>query len=143
MSSRSTSLNARSASSASHQSPTFARRSGDHPFTLTHTHSQTPPPPPPPPRATQGQGVMPDGTVRFSCKGEPVFHFMGTSTFSEFTVLPEISVAKVSPHYQCRHGNCCVCVCDRLTIKLLWTKSVSWDVESPLVNPSPPLSCNC
>lgn len=49
-------------------------------------------------RATQGQGVMPDGTARFCCKGQTVYHFMGTSTFSEYTVLPEISVAKVDPN---------------------------------------------
>lgn len=47
-------------------------------------------------RVTQGKGVMPDGTSRFSCKGKPVYHFMGTSTFSEYTVVAEISVAKVS-----------------------------------------------
>lgn len=47
-------------------------------------------------RATQGKGLMPDGTSRFTCKGKTVFHFMGTSTFSEYTVLPEISVAKIS-----------------------------------------------
>jgi len=46
-------------------------------------------------RVTQGQGVMPDGTSRFSANGKDVLHFMGTSTFSEYTVLPEISVAKV------------------------------------------------
>ena len=50
-------------------------------------------------RATQGKGVMPDGTSRFSCEGAapgtPVFHYMGCSTFSNFTVLPEIAVAKV------------------------------------------------
>jgi S-(hydroxymethyl)glutathione dehydrogenase / alcohol dehydrogenase len=48
-------------------------------------------------RATQGQGVMPDGSSRFSKNGKPIYHFMGTSTFSEYTVLPEISVAKISP----------------------------------------------
>jgi S-(hydroxymethyl)glutathione dehydrogenase/alcohol dehydrogenase len=47
-------------------------------------------------RVTQGQGVMPDGTSRFSIKGKKVLHFMGTSTFSEYTVLPEISVAVVN-----------------------------------------------
>uniref|UniRef100_A0A6M2DJR6 S-(hydroxymethyl)glutathione dehydrogenase n=1 Tax=Xenopsylla cheopis TaxID=163159 RepID=A0A6M2DJR6_XENCH len=47
-------------------------------------------------RATQGQGLMPDGTTRFSCKGKEVFHFMGTSTFSEYTVVADISLAKVS-----------------------------------------------
>ncbi len=48
-------------------------------------------------RATQGKGVMPDGSSRFSCEGEPVFHYMGTSTFSNFTVLPEIALAKIRP----------------------------------------------
>ncbi len=47
-------------------------------------------------RATQGKGLMPDGTSRFSYKGETIFHYMGTSTFSEYTVLPEISVAKIA-----------------------------------------------
>src|SRR5690606_19542631 len=47
-------------------------------------------------RATQGRGVMPDGTSRFSKDGKTILHFMGTSTFSEYTVLPEISVAKIS-----------------------------------------------
>lgn len=46
-------------------------------------------------RATQGQGVMPDGTSRFSYEGRMVHHYMGTSTFSNFTVLPEIAVAKI------------------------------------------------
>jgi S-(hydroxymethyl)glutathione dehydrogenase/alcohol dehydrogenase len=46
-------------------------------------------------RATQGRGVMPDGTSRFSCNGAPVMHYMGTSTFANFTVLPEIAVAKI------------------------------------------------
>src|ERR1700738_2204170 len=46
-------------------------------------------------RATQGKGLMPDGTTRFSYKGKPIFHYMGCSTFSNFTVLPEIAVAKI------------------------------------------------
>src|SRR6201997_5509439 len=46
-------------------------------------------------RATQGKGLMPDGTTRFSFKGQPIFHYMGCSTFSNFTVLPEIAVAKI------------------------------------------------
>ncbi|SDR60638.1 S-(hydroxymethyl)glutathione dehydrogenase / alcohol dehydrogenase [Rhizobiales bacterium GAS113] len=46
-------------------------------------------------RATQGKGVMPDGTSRFRCDGEPVLHYMGCSTFANFTVLPEIALAKV------------------------------------------------
>ena len=47
-------------------------------------------------RATQGKGLMPDGTSRFSKDGDPIYHYMGCSTFSEFTVLPEISLAKVN-----------------------------------------------
>ena len=47
-------------------------------------------------RVTQGQGLMPDGTSRFSLNGKPIHHYMGTSTFSEYTVLPEIAVAKVN-----------------------------------------------
>ncbi len=46
-------------------------------------------------RETQGRGVMPDGTSRFSLGGEPILHYMGTSTFSNFTVLPEIAVARI------------------------------------------------
>src|SRR5213082_177861 len=46
-------------------------------------------------RATQGKGLMPDGTSRFSYKGETIFHYMGCSTFANHTVLPEIAVAKV------------------------------------------------
>ncbi|WP_426687419.1 S-(hydroxymethyl)glutathione dehydrogenase/class III alcohol dehydrogenase [Rhodanobacter ginsengiterrae] len=47
-------------------------------------------------RVTQGQGLMPDGTSRFSLNGKPLLHYMGTSTFSEYTVLPEISLAKIN-----------------------------------------------
>lgn len=46
-------------------------------------------------RATQGKGLMPDGTSRFSYQGQPVYHYMGCSTFSEYTVLPEVSVAVI------------------------------------------------
>lgn len=46
-------------------------------------------------RATQGKGLMPDGTTRFSYRGQPIYHYMGTSTFSEYTVVPEISLAKI------------------------------------------------
>ncbi|MEO6581737.1 MAG: alcohol dehydrogenase catalytic domain-containing protein, partial [Sphingomicrobium sp.] len=46
-------------------------------------------------RATQGKGVMPDGTSRFSYNGQTIYHYMGCSTFSNFTVLPEIAVAKI------------------------------------------------
>ncbi len=48
-------------------------------------------------RATQGQGLMPDGTSRFSIGGETILHYMGCSTFSNYTVLPEIALAKVRP----------------------------------------------
>ena len=48
-------------------------------------------------RLTQGKGVMPDGTSRFSIEGKTILHYMGTSTFSEYTVLPEIAVAKINP----------------------------------------------
>ncbi len=48
-------------------------------------------------RETQGRGLMPDGTTRFSCNGKEVFHYMGTSTFSEYSVVAEVSLAKISP----------------------------------------------
>jgi S-(hydroxymethyl)glutathione dehydrogenase / alcohol dehydrogenase len=48
-------------------------------------------------RLTQGKGVMPDGSSRFSLGAKPIFHYMGTSTFSEYTVLPEIALAKINP----------------------------------------------
>ncbi len=47
-------------------------------------------------RVTQGKGLMPDGSSRFSLGGKPLHHYMGTSTFSEYTVLPEIAVAKIN-----------------------------------------------
>jgi len=50
-------------------------------------------------RDTQGKGLMPDGTTRFHSNGKPIYHYMGTSTFSQFTVLPEISVAKVESDF--------------------------------------------
>jgi S-(hydroxymethyl)glutathione dehydrogenase / alcohol dehydrogenase len=46
-------------------------------------------------RSTQGKGLMPDGSRRFTCKGKELAHFMGTSTFSQYTVLPEISLCKI------------------------------------------------
>lgn len=46
-------------------------------------------------RGTQGKGLMPDGTSRFSKDGKPIFHYMGTSTFAEYTVVPEIALAKI------------------------------------------------
>ena len=48
-------------------------------------------------RETQGKGLMPDGTTRFYKEGQPIYHYMGCSTFSEYTVLPEISLAKINP----------------------------------------------
>jgi S-(hydroxymethyl)glutathione dehydrogenase/alcohol dehydrogenase len=48
-------------------------------------------------RETQGRGLMPDGTTRFSKDGKPIYHYMGTSTFAEYTVVAEISLAKISP----------------------------------------------
>ena len=48
-------------------------------------------------RATQGKGLMPDGSTRFSYQGQPVYHYMGCSTFSEYTVVAEVSVAKINP----------------------------------------------
>jgi S-(hydroxymethyl)glutathione dehydrogenase / alcohol dehydrogenase len=48
-------------------------------------------------RATQGKGLMPDGTTRFSKNGRPIFHYMGCSTFAEYSVIPEIALAKVNP----------------------------------------------
>lgn len=60
-------------------------------------------------RATQGKGLMPDGTSRFSYKGETIYHYMGCSTFSNFTVLPEIAVAKIrddAPFDKCCYVGC-------------------------------------
>lgn len=54
-------------------------------------------------RATQGKGVMPDGTTRFSHEGKPVYHYMGCSTFSEYTVVAEVSLAKVNPDANPEH----------------------------------------
>lgn len=65
----------------------------------SHVHekkSSSPPPVLTPCRITQGQGLLPDKTSRFTCKGKQLFHFMGTSTFSEYTVVADISLAKVN-----------------------------------------------
>src|SRR6187397_2482397 len=48
-------------------------------------------------RSTQGKGLMPDGTSRFRLSGKPIHHYMGTSTFANYTVLPEIALAKIRP----------------------------------------------
>jgi len=60
-------------------------------------------------RATQGKGLMPDGTTRFSFEGRPLYHYMGCSTFSEYTVINEISAAKINP--QADHGKVCLLGC--------------------------------
>ena len=60
-------------------------------------------------RATQGKGVMPDGTTRFSYNGQPVYHYMGCSTFSEYTVVAEVSLAKINP--QANHEQVCLLGC--------------------------------
>jgi len=54
-------------------------------------------------RAAQGKGVMPDGTTRFSYNGQPVYHYMGCSTFSEYTVVAEVSLAKINPKANPEH----------------------------------------
>ena len=54
-------------------------------------------------RATQGKGVMPDGTSRFSYNGQPLYHYMGCSTFSEYTVVAEVSLAKIHPDANPQH----------------------------------------
>lgn len=51
-------------------------------------------------RVTQGKGVMPDNTSRFTCKGQTIAHFMGCSTFSEYTVVADISLTKVFSVYK-------------------------------------------
>ncbi|ELW9312240.1 S-(hydroxymethyl)glutathione dehydrogenase/class III alcohol dehydrogenase [Acinetobacter baumannii] len=60
-------------------------------------------------RATQGKGVMPDGTTRFSYNGEPIYHYMGCSTFSEYTVVAEVSLAKINP--EANHEQVCLLGC--------------------------------
>jgi S-(hydroxymethyl)glutathione dehydrogenase/alcohol dehydrogenase len=60
-------------------------------------------------RATQGKGVMPDGTTRFSYNGEPIYHYMGCSTFSEYTVVAEVSLAKINP--EANHEHVCLLGC--------------------------------
>ncbi|MCF9034673.1 S-(hydroxymethyl)glutathione dehydrogenase/class III alcohol dehydrogenase [Acinetobacter nectaris] len=60
-------------------------------------------------RATQGKGVMPDGTTRFSYEGKPIYHYMGCSTFSEYTVVAEVSLAKINP--EANHEQVCLLGC--------------------------------
>src|SRR5665811_2357273 len=62
-------------------------------------------------RGTQGKGLMPDATSRFSLDGKPIFHYMGTSTFSNHTVVPEIALAKIredAPFDKVCYIGCCV-----------------------------------
>ena len=60
-------------------------------------------------RATQGKGLMPDGTTRFSYNGQPIYHYRGCSTFSEYTVVNEISLAKINP--EANHEQVCLLGC--------------------------------
>jgi S-(hydroxymethyl)glutathione dehydrogenase/alcohol dehydrogenase len=60
-------------------------------------------------RATQGKGVMPDGSSRFSYNGQPLYHYMGCSTFSEYTVVAEVSLAKIHP--EANPGQVCLLGC--------------------------------
>ncbi|MBZ0086696.1 MAG: S-(hydroxymethyl)glutathione dehydrogenase/class III alcohol dehydrogenase [Thermomonas sp.] len=60
-------------------------------------------------RATQGKGVMPDGTTRFSYNSQPIYHYMGCSTFSEYTVVAEVSLAKINP--EANHEQVCLLGC--------------------------------
>jgi S-(hydroxymethyl)glutathione dehydrogenase/alcohol dehydrogenase len=60
-------------------------------------------------RATQGKGVMPDGSRRFSYQGQPLYHYMGCSTFSEYTVVAEVSLAKINP--KANHEHVCLLGC--------------------------------
>ena len=60
-------------------------------------------------RETQGKGLMPDGTTRFSYNGQPVYHYMGCSTFSEYTVVAEVSLAKINP--AANHEHVCLLGC--------------------------------
>src|SRR5471030_582606 len=60
-------------------------------------------------REQQNKGYLPDGTTRLASRGEPIRHFMGTSTFAEYTVMPEIALAKVSPDAEPDHA--CLFAC--------------------------------
>lgn len=84
-------------------------------------------------RVTQGQGVMPDNTTRITCNGAPIYHFMGTSCFAEYTVLPEIAVAKIdekAPFDKVQaHTQATACHLRCLIISSPKCRCVSWDVE--------------
>ncbi|HGP7556814.1 S-(hydroxymethyl)glutathione dehydrogenase/class III alcohol dehydrogenase [Neisseria gonorrhoeae] len=60
-------------------------------------------------RDTQGKGLMPDGTTRFSYQGQPIYHYMGCSTFSEYSVVAEVSLAKINP--KANHEQVCLLGC--------------------------------
>ena len=80
-------------------------------------------------RATQGKGLMPDGSSRFSLHGKQIHHYMGCSTFANFTVLPEIAVAKIRPdspfdkvcHHRHRRGHQCRQGRTRRQCRRLWS----------------------
>jgi len=76
-------------------------------------------------REQQGQGYLPDGTPRLSRNGEPIRHFMGTSTFAEYTVMPEIALAKVNP--EASLSSICTLACGATTgiAAALWKAEVS------------------
>ena len=59
--------------------------------------------------AKPGKGLMPDGTTRFSYNGQPLYHYMGCSTFSEYTVVAEVSLAKINP--EANHEHVCLLGC--------------------------------
>jgi len=61
-------------------------------------------------RATQGRGLMPDGTSRFSLRGKPILHYMGTSTFAEHVVIPEIALARINPEASLKEACLLGCV---------------------------------
>ncbi|MFU7556576.1 alcohol dehydrogenase catalytic domain-containing protein, partial [Pseudomonas paraeruginosa] len=78
-------------------------------------------------RATQGKGLMPDGTTRFSYNGQPLYHYMGCSTFSEYTVVAEVSLAKINPDANPEHVCLLGCGC------LLYTSDAADDASSVLI----------
>jgi S-(hydroxymethyl)glutathione dehydrogenase/alcohol dehydrogenase len=96
-------------------------------------------------RATQGKGVMPDGSRRFSYKGDPLYHYMGCSTFSEYTVVAEVSLAKINP--KANHEQVCLLGCGVTTglgavqntakVQPGDTVAVFFTAPRPVVTPQP------
>ena len=78
-------------------------------------------------RETQGKGLMPDGTTRFSYNGQPLYHYMGCSTFSEYTVVAEVSLAKINPEANHEH----VCLLGQLPF-LVWGQLVWLRYRGPV-----------